>query len=114
MADKPDQEKLNQLQIFEQNMQQVSSQKQKYQAQMMELENALSELEKEKEKVYKIAGEIMFLTESEDVKKDLNSKKEIIGLRIKNLEKQETNIREKVQKLQEEIMKEMNKNKKNE
>ena len=34
-------------------------------------------------------------------------KKEIIDLRIKNMEKQEAQLREKASKLQEEVMKEM-------
>ena len=51
----------------------------------------------------------MTLTKKEDLKKDLKEKKEIIELRIKSMEKQETQIKEKASKLQEEILKKIKK-----
>ena len=49
----------------------------------------------------------MVLSKKADLKSDLDSKKEIIGLRIKNMEKQENQLRDKATKLQDEVMKEM-------
>ena len=49
----------------------------------------------------------MVLSEKGDLKTDLTSKKEIIELRIKTMEKQENQLREKATKLQDEVMKEM-------
>jgi len=44
-----------------------------------------------------------------DLKKELESKKEVIDLRIKNLEKQETNIRNKAEEIQKEVMSKLQK-----
>ena len=102
-------DKIEQLSIIEQNLQVLSSQKQNLQAQLLEVENALEELFKSKDKVYKIVGSIMVLAEKTNLEKDLNSKKEIIDLRIKNFEKQENKIKEKMNQVQQEVLKDLKK-----
>lgn len=72
--------------------------------QLVEIESALEELEKT-ETAYKIVGNLIVLSKKEELKKDLQSKKETTELRIKTLEKQETQIKEKTNKLQSEVMK---------
>ncbi|MAE42983.1 prefoldin subunit beta [Candidatus Woesearchaeota archaeon] len=108
MADVPKEteNKINQLQMMEQSMQNLSMQKQQFQLQQVEIESALKELENVNE-AYKIVGNIMVLSKKDELKKDLDSKKEVIELRVKNLEKQETQMRNKASKLQEEVLKEM-------
>ena len=105
---KETEEKITQLQMLEQNLQSFLMQKQNFQTQLSEIKNALEELEKSKVS-YKIVGNVMVLSEKDELKKDLESKKEIIELRIKTLEKQEEKIKEKATKMQEEVMSEMNK-----
>tara|TARA_Y100000310_G_scaffold248747_1_gene254671 strand:- start:2683 stop:3003 length:321 start_codon:yes stop_codon:yes gene_type:complete len=102
--------KVQKLQLLEQNAQQLLAQRQQFQQSLLELESALGELDKTKE-AYKIIGNIMVATEKEDLKKDLAQKKESMELRIKTLEKQETEVKEKAKKLQEEVLKELEKKK---
>ena len=45
----------------------------------------------------------MVSSNKEDLKKDLESKKEAADLRVKTIEKQENSIREKAKKIQEEV-----------
>jgi len=99
---KETEQKIAQLQLYEQSLQNILIQKQQFQSQLMEIESALSELETTKE-AYKIVGNIMVASKKEDLKDDLESKKEISNLRIKTLEKQENQIREKAKKLQQEV-----------
>ena len=110
MTDAPQEaeKKLNQLQMLEQSMQNLLMQKQQFQLQQVEIESALKELEKVNE-AYKIIGNIMVLSKKDDLKTDLSSKKEIVELRIKNMEKQENQLREKASKLQNEVLKGMSK-----
>ena len=110
MTDAPQEaeKKLGQLQMLEQSMQNMLMQKQQFQLQQVEIESALKELEKVNE-AYKIIGNIMVLSKKEDLKDDLTSKKEIVELRIKNMEKQEDHLREKASKLQNEVLKGMSK-----
>ncbi|MDP6265434.1 MAG: prefoldin subunit beta [Candidatus Woesearchaeota archaeon] len=103
---KESEKKLSQLQMLEQSMQNLLMQKQQFQLQQVEIESALKELENVDE-AYKIVGNIMVLSKKDDLKKDLSSKKEVMELRIKNMEKQEAQLREKASKLQDEVMKEM-------
>jgi len=98
--------KINQLQMMEQSLQNLTMQKQQFQLQQTEVENALKEVDKVNE-AYKIVGNIMVLSSKSDLKKDLNSKKEILDLRIKNFEKQENQVRERTSRLQEEVMKDL-------
>ena len=103
---KETEKKISQLQILEQSMQNLSMQKQQFQLQQVEIESALKELENVDE-AYKIVGNIMVLSKKTDLKTDLNSKKEIVELRIKSMEKQENQLREKASGLQSEVLKEM-------
>jgi len=103
---KETQEKIQQLQLMEQNIQQFLVQKQQFQSQLIELESALGEASKVEE-AYKIVGNIMVMTKSKELKKDLEQKKEVVELRIKSLEKQENSIKEKTKKLQEEVLGDM-------
>src|SRR3989338_5350941 len=96
--------KINQLQLFEQGMQTILAQKQQFQMQLVEIESALSELNKS-DTAYKIVGNIMVASDKEDLKSDLKSKKDIVELRLKTLEKQENQIKEKAEKLQAEVLK---------
>lgn len=103
---KETEKKLNQLQLLEQSMQNLLMQKQQFQLQQVEIESALKELENVDE-AYKIVGNIMVLSKKNNLKEDLDSKKEVVELRVKNMEKQENQLREKASKLQGEILKEM-------
>ena len=102
---KETEEKITQLQILEQNLQSLILQKQTFQNQTLEIDSALKEMESSKKEVYKIVGNIMIASEKEALKNELNSKKEISELRLKNIEKQEKIIKEKAETIQKEITK---------
>ncbi len=97
------QEKIGQLQLIEQNLQSLLAQKQQFQSQIVEIGSALKET-KDSKTVYKIVGNIMVSSEKESLEKDLKEKKEMMDIRIKALEKQETQLKEKAQKIQKEVM----------
>jgi len=111
MVEKETEKKISQLQMMEQSMQTFLMQKQQFQAQLIEIESALKELEKSKE-AYKIVGNIMVKGNKEDIEDDLKKKKEMIDLRIKTLEKQESQIKEKAGAVQKEVMDELKEKKK--
>ena len=102
---KETEEKIAQLQLFEQNLQNFFIQRQTFQNQVSEIENAMNELEKTKEDAYKLVGNIMLKKKKEDLINDLKSKKEILDIRIKNIEKQENKIKERVTEIRDEVMK---------
>jgi len=102
------QNKINQLSMMEQNLQNFALQKQQFQAQMMEVESAEKELKVSKE-AFKIIGSIMVASDKEKLQKELAEKREILNLRIESFEKQEAKIREKAEAMQKEVLEEMNK-----
>ena len=79
-------------------------QKQQLQSQTLELETAINELGKANGKTYKIIGAIMFESKKEDLKSDLTEKKQILDLRLKTVEKQEIDLKEKASKLQKDVL----------
>ncbi len=103
---KETQKKLSELQNIEQNMNSLIAQKQQFQAQNLEIENALSQI-KDTKKVFRILGNIMVSSTKEKVKKELTEKKEVVDLRLKAIDKQEQKIRKRAEELQEEVLKEM-------
>lgn len=101
--DKSTEEKISQLQMIEYNMHNLSSQRQKFHNQLLEIESALSEI-KERKTAFKIVGNIMVENTADELRKELEEKKERFELRIKHIEKQEGNLKEKAEKLQKEVM----------
>jgi len=99
-------EKLEELQTIEQNINSMISQKQQFQAQEIELGNALSEL-KDTEEVFRIVGNIMVKSDKDKVKEDLDQKKELVTIRLKSLSNQEEKLRKKASELQEIVIKDM-------
>lgn len=107
---KESEKKIQELQLLEQNIQNLLLQKQTFQARLLENENALKELDKSgKKETYKIIGNIMVSVNKEKLKTDLKNEKEVIELRIKNIEKQESTIKERASRLQQEVLKELKK-----
>ena len=105
---KETEQKIGQLQMYEQSMQSFLGQKQQFQVQLVEVDSALSELQNTN-KAYKIVGNIMVEADKDELKSDLQSKKEMLELRIKTMERQEAQVREKASKLQSEILKKIKK-----
>ena len=105
---KETEQKISQLQMYEQSLQSFLAQKQQFQSQLAEVESALGEIQNT-DTTYKIIGNIMVLSDKNELKADLESRKEILELRIKTMDKQETQVREKTSKLQSEILKNIKK-----
>ncbi len=106
--EKETQEKIQQLQLMEQSLQNLLGQKQQFQSQMTDIESAVDEISRSKT-CYKIVGGVMVEKSKENLTEELKNKREMMEIRIKSLEKQEESTREKAKKLQEEVLKEMKK-----
>ena len=97
---------LMQLQLAEQSLQNLLLQKQVFQLELTESDNALEELKKTKdEQAFKIVGSLMLKSDKDDLKKDLKTKKDILNLRIKSIEKQEEDIKNKLIKARDNALK---------
>jgi len=96
--------KIQELQILEQSLQNILLQKQAFQMELNETSMALEEMKTAEKEIYKIVGQIMFKTSKDEVEKDLKSKKEILELRFKSLEKQENSLKDEVKNSRAEIM----------
>ncbi len=106
------QEKIGQIQLVQQNLENFGSQRQQFQLQQTEIETALTEIDNTPN-AYKIIGNIMVLTNKEKLKKDLEERKEMLKIRVGSIEKQEDKLRAKAEELQQEVMKSLeNKNQK--
>jgi prefoldin beta subunit len=102
-------EKIQEMQILEQRLQNTILQKQAFQMESAETAAALEELEKSGDEVFKIIGQLMLKTEKSKIKEELLNKQKIMELRIKSFEKQENILSEQLEKIQEEITNSMKK-----
>jgi prefoldin beta subunit len=98
-------QKIQELQIVEQNLQNILMQKQAFQMELREAQAALKELDKSGDEVFKIIGQLMIRTDKSAMKEELLNKEKLIGLRIQSFEKQENLFSEKLESLQKEILK---------
>ncbi|MFP4119146.1 MAG: prefoldin subunit [Candidatus Woesearchaeota archaeon] len=97
------QKDIEQLRLIEQNLSQTVAQKQGYQRYLYDIDSALKELGVVEEG-YQIVGTIMIKKSSENLRKDLEEKKEIYSKRLEALEKQEKSLRQQAKTLQEQAM----------
>ena len=99
-------DKVGQLQLVQQNLHNITHQKQQVESQLVELQSAQDQLQTT-EKSYKILGKIMLAVNKETLIKDVTEKKEVLKIRFKNLVKQEENLQKNINELQQEVMQEM-------
>jgi prefoldin beta subunit len=97
-------QKIQELSALQQNIASTSAQKQQFAVQLNEYDSALKQIDKT-EKTYKIIGNIMVSSDKDSLKEDLNNKKEMLNIRIKSLEKQEQQLKDKAEQMQKEVMK---------
>ncbi len=103
--DKQTRENLEQLQLLQQRLTAFASQKQQFQIQLAEIENALDELKKAKSPTYVLIGGILIEKPKATIKKDLESKKKELDIKIKSFETHEKKTTDKAKELQEELAK---------
>ena len=90
------QEKIQEIQILEQNLHNLILQKQAFQMELNETENASSEIEKTKEDVFKIISNLMIKTDKSKLKEELNRKKDLLNLRLKSINSQENEFSKQI------------------
>ena len=103
--------KMQQLRLTQQNLQNVLGQKQQLESQLLELDSALTEL-KTAEKAYRIIGKIMVASPTEKLSKELQEKREVIEIRFKNFSKQEERLKAGLEEAQQEVLQELKQKKK--
>ncbi len=97
-----------QFQMYQQQLQTILFQKESLSFQIMEIEKAIEELDSTKQTTaYKITGSIMVNKNVDDLKKELNEKKEDIDVKIKSLEKSENKINDGLNGLQTKLKEQM-------
>ncbi|MBI2582191.1 prefoldin subunit [Candidatus Woesearchaeota archaeon] len=97
---------INQLQLLQQNLQNTQIQKQQLQNQLLEIDSALQSMHNT-EKAYKILGHIMVSIPAEKLSQELQEKKEVFSLRLKNFITQEEKLKKNLEELQKEAVKEL-------
>lgn len=110
--DEETQDKLQELRIGEQNLQNILLQKQAFQIELHETEAAIEEAENSSGDIYKIVGQIMINSKKEEILKQLQEKKETLILRVKAIENQEKFLNSRLEKLKKEIEEKLKTNKK--
>lgn len=98
-----DDERINQLSLYEQNLQQLLMQRQSFQSQLLEVSSAQKEAAASST-VYKIIGNIMILSDKSAVDEELSERKKMLELRVASIEKQEKLFKSKAESLQNEIL----------
>ncbi len=102
-------EDINQLQLLQQNLQNTILQKQQFQRQLTEVDSALKEIDTS-ENVYKIVSNLMISVKKPEIKQDLQQKRELFDLRLKNFEKQEKKLKENIEEMQKKVLENLKKN----
>lgn len=96
-------QKIQDLQVLEQNLQSLLMQKQNVSIELSESMNALTEIKNTKDNVYKMVGSIIVAVDKNKTVSELEEKKKLLELRNSSIEKQEKAIESRANELQNEI-----------
>ncbi|MGB8780586.1 MAG: prefoldin subunit beta [Candidatus Bathyarchaeia archaeon] len=104
------QERLLRLQQLQQTLQSVVGQKQQVQLELMEIDQALNELQKltDDAVIYKATGSLLVKSEKTRVTTDLNERKELLNTRVTVLGKQEERLRGQLKDVQAKLQQDLN------
>ena len=102
------QNQIAQFQQVQQQLQNVTTQRIQMDAQRKEMERTVAELDKASGDVYRSVGSLLVKVDDKAaVKAEITESMETVEVRIKSMERQEKQLREKFQSLQETINKAM-------
>ena len=104
MPDKNKENKIQEMQITEQNLQNMILQKQAFNMELSETRAALKQLEISGDDVFKIIGQLMIKSDKEKIKAELENKEKILDLRLNSITKQENSLKENLEELRREIL----------
>jgi prefoldin beta subunit len=96
---------IQEIQFLEQGLQNILFQKQAFQMELSESKEALKELDNSKDEVFKIIGQIMVRAEKSKMKEEILNKIKIFELRMKELEKQEISLANRIEKRRDDSLK---------
>lgn len=99
------QQQILRLQQLQQTLNVILVERQRLETELLEVKNALQELEKVSDPVtvYKAVGPVLIQSSRDKLVQELNEKKELAETRLKILEKQEQRTRSQLDTLQKEI-----------
>ena len=104
--DEETQRQIQEIQVYEQGFQQLLMQKKTFRYELDETDYAIKELEKTEGEVFKIiAGQVVVKSDKKILLEEMKNKKEMIELRLKNMDKQEEEYSKKIEEIREQIMK---------
>lgn len=100
------QNQIAQFQQVQQQLQAITTQKMQMENQKREMERTIEELDKSTGDLYKNVGSLLIkVDDKEAAKKEIQDTIETVDIRLKSIERQEKNLREKYTTLQETINK---------
>jgi prefoldin beta subunit len=104
MTEKEKEQKIQEMQMLDQNLHQLLLQKQAFQMELSETESAMKEIGKSGDEVFKIIGQLMIKSDKKKIEDELSNKKKLLDLRVKSIEKSETSLAEKIEEIRKEVL----------
>jgi prefoldin beta subunit len=103
------QERLLRLQQLQQTLQSILTQKQQVDLELLEVDQALGELDKTAEDgiIYKSVGSLLIKTDKVKVTEELKERKDLANMRTTVLGKQEERLRTQIKELNEKLQKDL-------
>jgi prefoldin beta subunit len=106
MLNKDTSKKIEDLQAIETQVQNFSEQKQAVEIELNEIKNALEEVNKSSDEVYRVISGLMIKASKSSVIKDLEERKKTIEIKVNALKKQQKVLEKASKKLRDELNKE--------
>jgi prefoldin beta subunit len=96
---------IQEIGVLEHNLHSILMQKQAFQLELNETLNAMEEVKKTNDEVYKMTGSILIKSNKEKILKELEEKNKVLELRVSSLDKQESLFESKLKEIREDLIK---------
>jgi prefoldin beta subunit len=95
---------IQEIQMIEQTIQNLLLQKQAFQMELSETQQAIEEIRNAGEEVFKIIGQLMLKTDKKKIEEELKNKEKLLNLRVTTMEKQENTLSKKLISLRDAVV----------
>jgi len=95
--------KIEEMKVIEMHLHNLLAQKQSIQIELNEIENALGEVTRAKDEMYKVVSGVMLKSDKKTIEKELSGKKKILEMKVDAIEKQEDLLEKKMEERKKEV-----------
>ena len=95
--------KIEEMKVIEMHLHNLLAQKQSVQVELNEIDNAIDEVARAKDEMYRVVSGVMIKSDKKTIEKELSDKKKVLEMKVDAIEKQENLLEKKMEERKKEV-----------